>query len=206
MAITDLSIRLAMPQDRRDLIEPWHKGLTLGDLARDLLPPDGGFSATVNGTFVEVDEWDGYLVPELAQVTFVPEIGFIAEFLAWAIPSLTGFFASTALGPITWGAIFNTVGWVGASYLINSLMPKPKMQEVSISGEDASPALTGKRKAYFRDLGGMVDTPTYRGGRLLAGMKITGPAIIEEPITTIVVLLGSEVTVTRLGNYLVQLN
>jgi len=86
------------------------------------------------------------------------------------------------------------------------IMPKPKMQEVSISGEDASPALTGKRKAYFRDLGGMVDTPTYRGGRLLAGMKITGPAIIEEPITTIVVLLGSEVTVTRLGNYLVQLN
>jgi N-methylhydantoinase A len=86
------------------------------------------------------------------------------------------------------------------------IMPKPKMQEISISGEDASSALAGKRKAYFRDLGGMVDTPTYRGGRLLAGMKITGPAIIEEPITTIVVLLGSEVSVTRWGNYLVQLN
>jgi N-methylhydantoinase A len=86
------------------------------------------------------------------------------------------------------------------------LMPKPEMKELPTVGKDNSPALVGKRKAYFRNLGGMVDTPVYRGNQLPAGMRINGPAIIEEPITTVVVLPGSKVSVTRWGNYLLDLD
>jgi N-methylhydantoinase A len=81
---------------------------------------------------------------------------------------------------------------------------KPQIKEISSNGQDSSNALQNKRLAYFKDLGGMVETPVYRGDRLRAGNKITAPAIIEEPIMTIVVFPGSRVTVTKLGNYFVE--
>jgi N-methylhydantoinase A len=67
-------------------------------------------------------------------------------------------------------------------------------------------AVIGKRMAYFKELGGMVETAVYNGDKLKAGNRITPPAIIEEMATTIVVFPGSEVTVSRFGNYLVELN
>jgi len=60
------------------------------------------------------------------------------------------------------------------------------------------------RKAYFREKGGMVDTPIYRGVDLYYGHKIKGPAIIEEPTTTIVIHPGYEASVTKFGNYLLK--
>jgi N-methylhydantoinase A len=66
-------------------------------------------------------------------------------------------------------------------------------------------AVIDKRMAYFRSLGGMVETMVYNGDKLKAGNQITPPAIIEEMATTIVVFPGSEVTVSKFGNYLVQL-
>ena len=66
--------------------------------------------------------------------------------------------------------------------------------------------MVGKREAYFKDLGGMVDTPIYRGNKLAPGNIITAPAIIEEPTTTIVVPSKSKATVTKWGNYLLELD
>jgi N-methylhydantoinase A len=66
-------------------------------------------------------------------------------------------------------------------------------------------AIVGKRKAYFKELGGMVETVIYGGDKLKAGNKITPPSIIEEMATTIVVFPGSEITVSKLGNYFVKL-
>jgi N-methylhydantoinase A len=86
------------------------------------------------------------------------------------------------------------------------LVPKPRIKEMSQISEDLSARLVRKRKAYFRDIGGMVETPVYRGGRLAPGNKITGPAIIEEPTTTIVVHPKSEVIVTKWGSYLIKLD
>ena len=50
----------------------------------------------------------------------------------------------------------------------------------------------------------IVPTPCYRGGHLPAGTVVAGPAIIEEPTTTVVLIPGSSATVTPLGNYLVD--
>ena len=60
----------------------------------------------------------------------------------------------------------------------------------------------GTRKAYFKELGGMVDTPIYKGADLKPGNRISAPAIIEEPTTTILVMPGSKASITKYGNYL----
>ncbi|MBN2538937.1 MAG: hydantoinase/oxoprolinase family protein [Deltaproteobacteria bacterium] len=65
-------------------------------------------------------------------------------------------------------------------------------------------ALRGTRKAYFRSLGGMVDTKIYHGDSLKYGNKISGPAVIEEDTTTITILPGYETEVTKFGTYFIK--
>jgi N-methylhydantoinase A len=57
----------------------------------------------------------------------------------------------------------------------------------------------GARKAFFR--GRYVATPVYEGPRLVPGQTILGPAIVEEPFTTVVVYPGQRATVDAWGNY-----
>ncbi len=85
------------------------------------------------------------------------------------------------------------------------LMPKPKVRKVTLGTADASAAIKGKRKAYFQELGGMVDTPIYSGEAMKANNRIEAPAVIEEPTTTIVIFPGSTATVTELGSYSIHI-
>ena len=84
------------------------------------------------------------------------------------------------------------------------LLPRPRIREVPAGGRDPGAGLRGKRRAYFRELGGMVESPVFRGDALRSGNTIPAPAIIEEPTTTLVVFPGSEVRVTELGSYHVR--
>jgi len=65
------------------------------------------------------------------------------------------------------------------------------------------PARKGRRKAFFG--GRFVVAPIYDGVRLRAGQRIRGPAIIEEPFTTIVLHPRQEAALDRHGNYRIQL-
>ena len=58
-------------------------------------------------------------------------------------------------------------------------------------------ALRGRRPAYFG--GRFVDTPVYDGDRVGAGHAIDGPAIIEEPFTTIVLHPGQRAELDASG-------
>lgn len=78
---------------------------------------------------------------------------------------------------------------------------KPCVKELPYAGEDCSSALKGTRKAYFQEKREFVETSIYDANKLGYGNKIEGPAIVEEPITTIVVPPGSTVTITKYGNY-----
>lgn len=82
---------------------------------------------------------------------------------------------------------------------------KPTIRELPFEGESSSLAMKGNRKAYFKELGGLVDTPVYDGKKLANGNELKGPAIIEEPTTTIVVLPGAKVIISKFGNYLMYL-
>jgi N-methylhydantoinase A len=60
-------------------------------------------------------------------------------------------------------------------------------------------------EAYFSETG-FQEVARYDGGTLPAGMRIVGPGIIREPTTTVVVYPGSTATITRLGNYLLDVD
>ncbi len=52
--------------------------------------------------------------------------------------------------------------------------------------------------------GGWLETPIYRRGQLPPGATLTGPAIVEQLDTTIVVEPGDRVTVDALGNLMIE--
>jgi N-methylhydantoinase A len=82
---------------------------------------------------------------------------------------------------------------------------KPKMIEMPMVSEDSSPSFIGKRKVYLGPEVGEVEASIYRGDKLRPGNRVTPPSIIEEATTTLAVLPGCEVTVTKYGNYLLKM-
>ncbi len=65
-------------------------------------------------------------------------------------------------------------------------------------------ARAGSRVAYFPELG-EVEIPVHLGGSLAAGTSVSGPALVIEPETTIVVYPGWIAHVSPLGNYRLEL-
>mgnify|MGYP000962078151 CR=1 FL=1 len=80
---------------------------------------------------------------------------------------------------------------------------QPRLSPIA-SGTDTAAARKGSRPAYFTGRG-LLDTPVYDGNRLLAGARISGPAIIEETFTTFVLPQGATATVDTGGNYVTTL-
>src|SRR2546426_3227834 len=64
-------------------------------------------------------------------------------------------------------------------------------------------ARLGARKAFFG--GRLVPTPVYDGAKLGPGATIHGPALVDEPFTTVVVYPGQQARVDRFGNYTITL-
>ena len=85
-------------------------------------------------------------------------------------------------------------------------MPRLTLKEQSYAGEDPSKAVKDKREAYFEETGGFTQTPVYDGNKLRYGMKINGPAIIEDPLTNTIVIPNSTVTVNKVGSYVMELS
>ena len=67
----------------------------------------------------------------------------------------------------------------------------------------AAKARAGARKAFFG--GRVVPTPVYDGTKLGAGATIDGPALVDEPFTTVVIYPGQQARVDRFGNYTITL-
>jgi N-methylhydantoinase A len=66
-----------------------------------------------------------------------------------------------------------------------------------------SPEPHAERPAYF-GTGDRMVVPHYAGGELAAGSSIVGPAVIQEPTTTIVLYPGSSATIASHGSYLLD--
>jgi N-methylhydantoinase A len=79
-----------------------------------------------------------------------------------------------------------------------------KMQSEAFGTEDPAVALRTRRPVYFHDQGGFVDTPVYDGTLVTPGQLIQGPAIIEEPTTTIVVHPGQEAMADQYRTYVIE--
>jgi len=78
-----------------------------------------------------------------------------------------------------------------------ALLSKPELRKVP--GSTATPKSSGTRQAWFGK--GFVKAKLYDGPSMRAGQTIAGPAIIEEPFTTVVVPPRWSVKLDKLGNY-----
>jgi N-methylhydantoinase A len=72
-------------------------------------------------------------------------------------------------------------------------------------GSDAADAVKGTRPAYFPEAGGFVPTTVYDRYRLRAGDELTGPAVIEEEGSTLVIGPGGRAKVAASGNIVLTL-
>ena len=79
--------------------------------------------------------------------------------------------------------------------------PRIKIAEQPAFPEDTSGALKRQRSVFFKELGGFVSTSCYDGDKLRHGNIITGPAVIEERTTTIVLPPKARINVDCYGNY-----
>jgi len=86
------------------------------------------------------------------------------------------------------------------------LVPTLQFPHQDPAGEKPSRAsIKPTRKVFWEEFKGMVDTAIYDGSELRNGNVLIGPAVIEEPTTTIVVPPEVKVTVTERGDFLMDI-
>ncbi len=72
-------------------------------------------------------------------------------------------------------------------------------------GRAAGDPVKGRRPAYFSEAGGFIETTVYDRYRLVAGAELTGPAVVEEEGSTLVVGPGATARVADSGNIVMTL-
>lgn len=83
------------------------------------------------------------------------------------------------------------------------ITPRPDIAFVPPAGPlDA--AQKGRRPVYFHEAGGRVDTPVFDRQKLPPHVPLAGPAVVEQPDTTIVLPPGTVGTVDGAGNLVVR--
>ena len=100
------------------------------------------------------------------------------------------------------GAAVECLYWKGR---LTGLLDRPPLTGSLTNITPRSAPVHAHRAAYFADRG-KSDVPVYMGSTLTPGMEMDGPAIVEEPTTTIVLYPQSHAKVTALGNYLVSIS
>ncbi len=78
-----------------------------------------------------------------------------------------------------------------------------KLRSIPFEGEDPHAFQSGTRLAYFEGTG-FIDVPVYDGARMRPGNLIAGPAIIDEPNTTIVIQPGQEAVLDQYQTYVIE--
>ncbi|MEZ5812186.1 MAG: hydantoinase/oxoprolinase family protein [Rhizobiaceae bacterium] len=91
------------------------------------------------------------------------------------------------------------VEMVGIHLIASAEVGKLTMTEKPKTGNDAKTVLKGSRDVDYA-LEGVHEAQIYDGTKLEPGMTFTGPAIVEDPGTTIVIHPGNEVEVDGFGN------
>ena len=79
-----------------------------------------------------------------------------------------------------------------------------KLAEIPQADGEADQALKRVRPILWSLAKGYEETPVYDGTKLLCGHKIAGPAIIEEPATTVVIPASYVCAVDQVKNYILS--
>lgn len=92
---------------------------------------------------------------------------------------------------------------IGIHVVAFAAVGKLEPAEISVTGVPLDAARKGTREVDY-DLEGVQQAAIYDSEKLEPGMRISGPAIIEDPGTTIVLFPADEVVIDRLGNIHIQ--
>jgi N-methylhydantoinase A len=84
------------------------------------------------------------------------------------------------------------------------LIAKPQFPTYQAGGADAHDAIKVRRKVYFKEAGGFVETPIYDILRLRPGNRIDGPAIVEDPNSTMLILPGQTGSIDEFRNVFIK--
>lgn len=89
------------------------------------------------------------------------------------------------------------------NWRLRALGPQPGVRLPKL-GAVTEGARRGRRRAYFPESGGHVETPVLDRYRLRAGERVEGPAIVEERESTTVIGPGDVLRVDRSGSLRIQ--
>lgn len=89
---------------------------------------------------------------------------------------------------------------------VAGILVKPDLKDELTAEVAPDPtSLRGERDVYFGSPYGRLRTPVYGRDGLMAGNRISGPALIEEHASTTVLLPGDYLEVDRLGNLVIHI-
>lgn len=90
---------------------------------------------------------------------------------------------------------------------LDSLASLPRLSLPQAQPQQRDPLeipVKARRKVYFPEAGGQVETPVIERAQLRAGDRLSGPAIIEQTDSTTVVLPAQQLEVDRRGNLILR--
>ena len=88
---------------------------------------------------------------------------------------------------------------------VTGAMKKPPLERIARGGRRPPlSARSGRRRAYFAEIGKAVATTEYARDELRAGNLIEGPALVEEHASTTVLLPGDRLRVDEHGNLVIE--
>ncbi|XXX80628.1 hydantoinase/oxoprolinase family protein [Sorangium sp. So ce134] len=82
---------------------------------------------------------------------------------------------------------------------------RPRPARLDRSPPDPTPARKGARAVDFDELG-VLESPVYDRARLRPGMRVEGPAVVEEPAASTVLLPGDRLTLHEQGSLLIDID
>ena len=83
-------------------------------------------------------------------------------------------------------------------------MEKGQTSEIEKGSANPDQAKKATRQVYFEEFNGYQDCPTFERKLLKAGNIITGPAIVEQMDTTIVIPTRQKAKVDNYGNIIIE--
>lgn len=98
----------------------------------------------------------------------------------------------------------NPVELVNVEVTVRGAVTKPDMPTIAMTAMPVAEAQSGSREMIMGDNYMWLNTPVYDGTLLGAGHCVKGPALIEEPTTTIVVKAGWQAGLHETGTYLLS--
>jgi N-methylhydantoinase A len=97
------------------------------------------------------------------------------------------------------------VEFINVRVAVRAPVAAATVQAQRLAGAGGDP-VKGTRPAYFPEAGGWVETTVYDRARLAAGLEFSGPAVVEEEGSTLVVGPRGRAQVVASGNIVVTLD